>query len=291
MDLQTLQLYSLAMGTASAGAVAAYPTVVALLERWTHPLAEYQQVKVSRAARLLDDIFMDVKPTWLKVAYSLGPVAVGFLAYLMFRSVMVAVAAAVFGIVLPDMIVRHVKTTRKNKFRAQLVDVLFVLSSSLKAGLSLPQAFEVVESEMAPPASQEFGLMLKAHRLGRTFEESLQSLNDRMSCEEVDLVTTALLVARETGGDVTTIITQLITTIREKKKIMDKVSTLTLQGKLQAYVMSFLPIGFAAFIKAFNPTYFDPLLHNSLGHLLIAIAVVLWVCGMVLLMKLSKVEI
>ena len=133
--------------------------------------------------------------------------------------------------------------------------------------------------------------MLKTQRLGRTFEEALRSLNDRMSCEEVDLITTALLVARETGGDVTMIITQLITTIREKRKILDKVNTLTLQGKLQAYVMSFLPIGFAIFIKMFNPTYFDPLVHHAIGHLLIAVAIGLWFVGMILLMKLSKVEI
>lgn len=291
MDSSTLTFYSMAMSSAGAGAVALYPTIVRLTERWTQPIADYQEVKVNKAARLLDDIFMDVKPAWLRMAYGIGPVLVGLAALVLFRNLVVAMAASVAGIVLPDVIVKQVKTARKNKFRAQLIDALFVLSSSLKAGLSLPQAFEVVESEMAPPASQEFGLMLKGHRLGRTFEESLRNLNERMSCEEVDLITTALLVARETGGDVTTIISQLITTIREKKKILDKVRTLTLQGKLQAYVMSFLPVGFAVFIKTMNPTYFDPLMHHSLGHMLIAVAVLLWVVGMLMLIKLSKVDI
>lgn len=291
MDLQILQLYGLAMSSAGAGAVALYPTIVKLIERWTQPIADYQEVKVNRASRLLEDIFMDVKPTWLRIAYGVGPIAVGLVALVLFHNLVMAMIASIAGIVLPDIIVKQIKTTRLNKFRGQLIDALFVLSSSLKAGLSLPQAFEVVESEMAPPASQEFGLMLKAHRLGRTFEESLHHLNERMPCEEVDLVTTALLVARETGGDVTTIISQLIVTIREKKKILDKVKTLTIQGKLQAYVMSGLPIGFAVFIKTFNPTYFNPLLHNPIGHMLIAVAVLLWVFGMILLIKLSKVDI
>ena len=291
MDTQLIALYGLAICTAVAGAAALYPTVVRLMERWTQPIADYQQIKVSRASQILEDIFLDVKPRWLKVAYGLGPVILGLAAFLLFGSLIVALLIAVAGIVVPDMVVRQIKAARKNKFRTQLVDVLFILSSSLKAGLSLPQAFEVVEAEMTPPASQEFGLMLKAHRLGRTFEEALQNLNERMNSEETDLITTALLVARETGGDVTTIITQLVTTIREKKKIMDKVRTLTLQGKLQAYVMSFLPVGFAGFIKVVNPTYFDPLIHHPVGHLLIGIAILLWLCGMVLLIQLSKVEI
>ncbi len=291
MDIQAAQLYCVAMTTTGAGAVAVYPSLVRAIERWTQPIADYQAGKVSRAARLLDDIFMEVKPTWLKAAYGLGPVAVGFLIYVLFQSLPIAILAAVAGIIVPDLIVRQVKAARKNKFRGQLVDTLFLLASSMKAGLSLPQAFEVVEAEMPPPVSQEFGLMLKAHRVGRTFEEALQRLNERMSCEEVELITTALLVARETGGDVTTIIQQLIMTIREKKKVLDKVKTLTLQGKLQAYIMSFLPVGFAVFIKAFNPTYFDPLLHYPVGHLLVGIAVLLWLCGMVLLLKLSKVDI
>ena len=133
--------------------------------------------------------------------------------------------------------------------------------------------------------------MVKAHRLGRTFEESLQSLGERMPSEEISLITTALFVGRDTGGDVTTIIAQLVTTIREKKKLLDKTNTLTLQGRMQAYIMSALPVGFAAVIRTFNPHFFDPLVGTSLGKSLIVLAVMLWLGGMIILIKMCKVEI
>ena len=133
--------------------------------------------------------------------------------------------------------------------------------------------------------------MMKAYRLGLTLEEALQRLNRRVPCEELNLVTTAVLVARETGGDITGVITRLIGTIRERKKLSDKIQTLTLQGRLQAYIMSILPLVFAGFVRTFNPQYLTLLLEDRVGQLLLALAVVLWAVGMVLLFKVSKVDI
>jgi len=166
-----------------------------------------------------------------------------------------------------------------------------MLSSSLRAGLSLTQAFEQLEAEMPPPLSQEFGLMMKAHRLGRTLEEALQGLNARIPCEEMNLITVAVLVARETGGDISNILDQLIDTIRERSKLSEKVKTLTTQGRLQAYIMSILPLAFFMFVRTFNRDHFSVMLEEPLGQMLLLLAVVLWAVGMILLFRLSKVEI
>ena len=291
MDGQLVAVYGLTMGSIGVAAGVAYPAVEELWTRGARLAGRFQQAKAERATRTLDEIFIEVKPGRLKRLYALGPLAAGLVVYILFKNVWLALGGAVLGLVLPDLWVRQVRSRRHAKFHAQLVDALFVISSSLKAGLSLIQAMEVVESEMGPPISQEFGLMIKAHRLGRTFEESLRSLNERMNSEEVNLITTALLVGRETGGDVTTIIGQLITTIREKKKLTEKTKTLTLQGRLQAYIMSALPVGFVLVIKTFNSHFFDPMVGTGLGRSLIVLAVVLWVMGMAVLLRLCKVEI
>ena len=291
MDAQVLLVYVLAMVAATLATVAVFPAIWQIFSHSVTTVEQYQKTKVDQATKALDDIFIDVQPRWLKVAYGLGPLAVGAAVFIVFHNVLLAMGGAVAGIVLPDLYVRQTRAIRKQRFRGQLVDSLFMLSSSLRAGLSLTQAFEILESEMPPPASQEFGLMMKAHKVGRTLEEAMERLNQRMVCEEMNLITTAVLLARETGGDVTTIINQLITTIREKRKLNEKVGTLTLQGRLQAYIMSFLPVGFAVLVRGFNPTYFDPLLHDPAGKTLIFTAVGLWVCGMVLLMRFAKVEI
>ncbi len=279
------------VGIATVLGMLIYPVLSRLWLRSTGRLERYQQVKVEQATKALDDIFMEVKPKWVKVAYWVGPVVAGLLILAVFKNVLLMLVGVAVGALAPDLWLRQVRTARRHKFQLQLVDGLFILSSSLRAGLSLPQAFEQLESEMPPPASQEFGLMMKAHRLGRTLEDSLQGLNDRMPCDELNLITTAVLVARETGGDITGIINQMVTTIRERQKLTDKVRTLTIQGRLQAYIMSLLPILFAVFIRTVNPRYFETMLTDPTGQLLLKVAVGLWFVGMVLLFRLCRVTI
>ena len=283
-------MYSVVMGSAGAAAVSVYPLMSHVSARFANRLASYQKFKVEKAVKDLDEIFVDAKPRWLKAAYGLGPVGAGLLAFLLVKSVIVALVAAAVGILLPDFLVKHAKAARKQRFQNQLVDALFVLSSSLRAGLSMTQAFEQLATEMGPPASEEFGLVIKAHRLGRSLEHALEALNERMRSEELRLITTAVLLSRETGGDVTGIIAQLITTIRERKKLKDKVSTLTIQGRFQAYIMSALPILFAFFVKSFNPNYFQMMLDEPVGQLALGGAAVLWVVGILMLRILSRVE-
>lgn len=291
MAFEDVVTVGLAMGSIGAAAGLCYPLFSGAGAQAMTKLQAYQHAKVSKAARELDAIFVEIKPKGLALAYGLGPLVVALLLFLLFDNIILAIAGAVVGIVLPDFWVRQTRAMRRQKFQNQLVDTLFVLSSSLRAGLSLTQAFEVLESEMPPPASQEFGLMIKEHRLGRTLEEALQSLNDRMPSEELHLITTAVMVARETGGDITNIITQLIGTIREKRKLDDKVKTLTIQGRLQAYIMSGLPVIFGLFVQTVSPDYFQPMLQDSTGRMLIVLAAVLWVVGMVILFRMCKVDI
>ena len=283
-------LYTTAIGSVGCAAIALQPVVSAVVVRSKSRLEEYQDVKVAQSSKTLDDMFEDVHPKRLKLVYGIVPVAVGVVAFLITHQLWLAIAGTVLGVFVPDLWIRQRQAIRQRKFRAQLVDALLILSSSLRAGLSLTQAFEQLESEINPPASQEFGLMLKAHRLGRTLEEALQGLNDRMPSDELQLMTTAVLVARETGGDVTEVIGQLVTTIRDRQKLGDKVKTLTLQGRLQAYLLSVLPIVFALFVRTFNPKFFNVLLEEPSGHMVIAAACVLWVVGMVLLMRMSQVK-
>ena len=289
--MQEVLFLSLAMGSAGGLGLMAFPVATRCWTGLAGRIEQFRQAKVDTTRKVLDDLFLEIEPRWLKVAYGVVPLGIGLAVFLLTTQIILALIGMVFGLLAPDLWVRASRAMRRRRFGAQLVDALFMLSSSLRAGLSLPQAFEQLESEMIPPASQEFGLMMKGHRLGLTLEEALHRLNERMPSDELRLVTTAVLVARETGGDVTTIIHQLITTIRERKKLEEKVKTLTMQGKLQAYIMSALPILFLVAMQAMNTQYFDLLLHEPSGQMILLGAFVLWLVGMLLLMRLSKVDI
>ena len=291
LTLQEGAIYLATMSAAISAALSGYSLIDRVVDWLAERMSRHAQAKAELTAKALDEMFMNVRPTWLKALYGVGPVAAGAGTFAVTHQPLPALLASAAGAIIPDLWVKEALKRRRKQFRAQLVDALFVLSSSLKAGLSLTQAFEQLESEMNPPASQEFGLMIKAHRLGLSLEESLTNLNKRMACEEMELITTAILVARETGGDLTTILSQLITTIRDRKKLHDKVSTMTLMGRVQGYIIGALPVAFALFVRMSNPQHFQVLFDYPEGRRMLAIAAVLWGVGLLLVRKLSKVRI
>jgi tight adherence protein B len=200
-------------------------------------------------------------------------------------------AGLALGFLLPKILVKNLVLLRRSKFQNQLVDSLMILSSCLRAGLSLSQAFEVLAEEMPPPLSDEFSLLIKENQMGVAFEDCLAHLRKRMPLDDIDLITTAVNIARETGGNLTEIFDQLVITMRDKKKLEDRVKTLTVQGRLQGYIMMVLPVAFALFVHYVNPGNFQILLNDKLGQMLLMWSVISEIIGIFLIQKLSKVEV
>jgi tight adherence protein B len=166
-----------------------------------------------------------------------------------------------------------------------------LLSSSLRAGMSLNQSFEVLAEELPAPISDEFALVVKENQMGVSLEDCLAHLKQRMPVSDLDLISTAINIARETGGDLTEIFAQLVYTMREKRKLEDRVKALTVQGRLQGLIMGILPIAFGVFIYFTNPENFQILLEDKLGQALLMYAMVSEVIGIILIKRLSKVEV
>jgi tight adherence protein B len=254
-------------------------------------LVQYQTKKVEEIAKQLDNMFIKVPANKLFLIYTLTPLGLGGIGFLVSGKIAITIILLVFGLVLPTIVIKWLDTKRKNRFQDQLVDGLMILGSSLKGGLSLLQSIEAMVEGMSPPISQEFSLVLRENKLGISLDESLERLNKRMSSEELNLIVTAISVARETGGELPQIFSQLIHTIREKTKLLGKVKTLTIQGKLQGFIMSFLPIGFSILVYSMNPGYFNIMIENDLGRALLGYAFIAQVLGIFLIRKFSKVEV
>ena len=239
----------------------------------------------------LKEMFLDMDPQKLFLLNVISP-AVFSLAGLFFtRSLMGLLIGLIVGFVIPAVVVKNMIGARKSRFNAQITDGLMILSSCLKGGLSLLQSIEALVEELPAPTSQEFGLILRENKMGIPLEESFENLNKRMPSEELNLLTTAILVARETGGDITLLFGRLIETIRVKSKLGESVKTLSMQGKIQGIVMSFLPIGFAVLVVSFNPNYFDIMLSNPMGRGLLVYAVISEAIGMYMIKVFSKVNV
>lgn len=258
---------------------------------WAKGFSQYESKKVKETAKKLDTLFLKIPRKKLFLAHVFCPLALGGIAFLVSGQVFIALVCGLFGLAVPSIVIKRMMANRRNKFQLQLVDALMILSSSLKGGLSLLQSIETLVEEMPAPISQEFGLVLRENKMGILLDESLERLNKRMKSDELNLIVTAIGVARETGGNLPHTFSQLVYAIREKTKLLGKIKTLTTQGRLQGVIMSLLPIGFAALVYSLNPRFFDIMLQNELGRILLGYALISQVIGIFLITKFSKVEV
>ncbi|MBI5150912.1 MAG: type II secretion system F family protein [Candidatus Omnitrophica bacterium] len=191
------------------------------------------------------------------------------------------------GFLFPSIYIQALAGRTKDKFNDQLVDALMIMSSSFRGGLSLVQALEAVIDEMPDPINKEFGIVLGENKMGVSLEEALNHLYSRMPLTAVQQMITAILLARETGGNLPVIFSRIVTNIRETKKIQQNLTTLTIQGKIQGIVMSLLPVGFAFVVYSTNKQIFDHMLHSDMGRAMLMYAVVSETIGAFLIWKIS----
>ncbi|MCD6539089.1 MAG: type II secretion system F family protein [Candidatus Omnitrophica bacterium] len=249
-----------------------------------------QSKKVEKVADKLEDIFVFIKGKKLTIILGLLPLGLGLLGAWLFKWIGLGLGI-ICGLVLPMAVLRMAVARKRVKFVKQLVDGLMILSSCLKGGLSLIQAFEVLVEETTPPLSQEFNLVLREIRLGVSIEEALIRLSKRIPSDELGLFVSAILVARETGGDLTKVFSRLVTTLRDRTEIKEEVVTLTTQAKVQAIILSLLPVGFVWWVYRVDPHHFDVMFQTDLGKILLTGGGVLYFLALFLLKKFSIVRI
>lgn len=226
--------------------------------------------------------------------FIIAPIVVAGICVLIIPDLKFKIIGAAFifliGLVFPTLYIRYLKEQTKRKFQDQLVDALMIMSSCMRAGLSLIQALEAVVDEMNEPISREFSVMLGENKMGVSLEDSLNYLYNRMTSSYLQQVNTAVLLARETGGNLPLIFQRISSTIRENKKVQQQLSALTIQGRIQAFVMITIPIIFGFILFRQNRAAFDLMLTTREGHLMLMVSAVLWVVGTTLVLYFSRVQ-
>jgi len=248
-----------------------------------------QQRRVERFSSQLEDIFY-IPSSKLISLLAVFPLFVGIIVFILTKMVFAAAIGAAVGFIVPSFFLRMLKRKRIERFNEQLVDGLMDISNSLKGGLSFVQAIESMVSTSIPPLKDEFGLVLRAHKMGASLAESLQMLNKRVNSEYLRLMTTAIVIGQETGGNLVRVFSRLIMTIRERKKVNDRMKLMTFQGKMQASIISILPAVFIVTVHKMDPSHFEVMLQSELGRKLLIIAVILQVTAWALIAIFTKVR-
>ncbi len=264
---------------------------LSVLPFFMQKIQSWQQKQEAKVAKEMDKMFYDKSPKKIVTLYFILPIVFGLSGIIFLHSLLFMIFGVFIGAAMPNLILKMRFKRRAQKFDNQLLDAINMLTSCLKGGLSLLQGIEVLVEEMPPPISQEFSLIIRENKMGISLEESLTRLNKRMNLEELGLVVNALLVARETGGELTKVFSRLSVTIRDNHKLKENIKTLTLQGRMQGIIMSFLPIVFVAWVLSVDKHHFDIMLKSDLGRMLLVGAVVLQICGMLLIKMFSVIKI
>ena len=228
-------------------------------------LSRYRSDFTERTRFQAQEFFLFVDPRQL-FAVNIAIMLLGaVLAWIATGSLVIAVPVFFALALLPRLLYAGMRSRRRQKFEQQLPDALMMLSGGLRAGVGLNAAMQQLVSESHAPLAQEFMLMLREQRLGVTLEQSLNNLARRMPTQTTVLVVSAMRIASDTGGGLAETLERTAHTIRSRLQMEGKIAALTAQGKLQAWVVSLLPVLLMLVLDHMEPEAMHYLWHTRLG--------------------------
>lgn len=186
---------------------------------------------------------------------------------------------------------RWLDNRRRAKFNTQLPEALATMSNALRAGFSLSQAFDSVVELGDKPICEEFLIFQQQLRIGMSFEDALESMSGRVGSDDLTLVTTAILISRKTGGNVTEIFDKISETIRGRQKIERKVRSMTAQGRVQGIIVSILPILLGIFMFIIKPGMMTSFLFSLTGLIAITVMLLLITVGWLIIRKIIRIDV
>ena len=260
----------------------------------------YKERFIQEAAVEMEDVLLQIPPSRvldvsLAVSALAGFFSVGLLCLLtnptVVKVVFVGLVCMIVAFPMPRLYLRLLRKQRLQKFTDQLEDALLAMSSSLKAGFSINQALDAVAQENRSPISFEFTLLMQELRLGVSLEEALFKMNKRLGSPDFELVSVAIITARQTGGELTAILERLAGVIRERVKIQQKIRSLTAQGRLQAYIIGAVPFLLMLAMFYISPDMMDSFFSSITGILLLAVVIALDAVGFFVIRKITTIDI
>jgi len=229
-------------------------------------------------------------PEFLVVVASAAVVA-GALGYLLQRQLVSALGGMVLGLVAPWIWLERKRLQRIKAFHDQLIDVLSLVVGSLRGGHALLTALDLVSKELSPPASEEFGRVLREIGYGLSQTEALNNLVQRMETDDLQLIVTAVNISHEVGGSLSLVLEKITETLRERIRLQGEIRVLTTQQRLTSYLLVALPFVLAGAMAIISPTWIMQLFKPGWVRIIPAGAVVSEAVGFIVCQKLAKIEV
>jgi len=198
---------------------------------------------------------------------------------------------AALGLFIPFLYIRFKRQKRINKFQEQLPDAIDMLVSSMKAGYSFQAAMRFIGEEIPGPLGPEFMRFYEEQRLGMEVRTALLALQARVPSVDLKMLVTAILIQRETGGNLSEVLDKISTLMRERVALKGEIASLTAESKLSARILSALPLVVFGMVSLINPGFISPMMDTRAGPFLLMFAALSVMLGYWWMMKIADIDI
>ncbi len=195
------------------------------------------------------------------------------------------------GFALPFLFLKMKRKRRLNTFEEQFPEALDLISRALKAGHAFATGLKMVADEMPEPVGPEFRKTFDEQNFGLPLKDSLDNLSQRIPLLDIRFFATAVLIQRETGGNLSEILENLAHVVRERFKILRQVRVFTAHGRLTGYVLLALPAFLAVALMFINPEHMNLLFRERMGQMMLTGALVMQMIGYVWIQQVIKIEV
>ncbi len=215
----------------------------------------------------------------------------GLAAILYTKNPAIGWAALVIGAVLPYSLVSYRRQKRFEKFEELFPEAIDTLARAVRAGHAFTTALEMISNETAEPLASEFRKLYEEQKFGMPVRDALMNLTERVPLVDIKFFVTAVMLQRETGGNLAEILDNLSYVIRERFKIQRQVRVHTAQGRLTMALLMAMPPAVVAILAVFSPDFVKPLFYDPIGHALLVASIALQTVGYFVIRKIIKIQV
>jgi tight adherence protein B len=242
-------------------------------------------------ARLIERSGVRITPSAVVLISVGGALIVGFVAYLLVPQPFVPIVVGLLTGFAPFGWLLHRRTVRLKRFEEMFPEALDLLSRAIRAGHAFQTAMGMVADEMHEPVGPEFKKTFDQQNFGLPLRDALNEMTERIPILDVRFFVTAVLIQRDTGGNLSEILDNLAHVVRERFKIRRQVRVHTAHGRFTGYVLLALPAALAIALSFINPEHMQTLFRERMGQTMLMGAIVMQTIGFLWIRKVIKIEV
>jgi tight adherence protein B len=244
-----------------------------------------------RLEAMLEQAELPMKAGEFSALIVLCAVAGGVLGALLLGNIIFVLVFAVGASLIPYAWLVRARKKRQKQLAEQLPDVLSILASSLRAGHSFLQALDQVAGEIKDPSAGEFHRVVSEIQLGRSIDDAMIDMADRVGSEDMRWAVLAVNIQRQVGGNLAEVLDIVANTVRERAYVQRQVKVLSAEGRLSIAILTALPFGIFLYLAIVNPDYVAPLFTTMMGRILLLIGGTLMGAGVFVMTRIVRIDV